>query len=203
MLSFYFCQARTAGCGSELLSGNYRYWFPQSCWKTGCHTKCWKGLLDSIPARKKLMMIDACHSGEKPWSMKQYVKVRSFHLTGPGWNRRGRLKQLLSKCKIFANLNRGSGAMVISAAERRIWFMKVRLPMGVFTHSRAGRHSTEIADSNGDENRRCLNCGILFTAQVKTLTIWQKTPTSRQENLEFGFRGINNASSNVEWRTFI
>lgn len=160
-----------------------------------------EGLLDGIPARKKLMMIDACHSGEvdrdetilaaKTNIVDNNVKVRSFRgLEVIGLKKKVGLSnsfQLMQN--LFANLNRGSGAMVISAAGGEEFAYEGQgVANGVFTHSVLVGIQQKSADSNGDGQIVVSELRDFVTAQVKTLTGGKQTPTSRQENLEFDFR---------------
>lgn len=86
-----------------------------------------EGLLDSIPARKKLVLIDACHSGEvDKEEAQQYRRVLSEKsgegLRGGGventdiTQRVGMKNSFELMQQLFVNVGRSTGATVISAA---------------------------------------------------------------------------------------
>lgn len=102
-------------------------------------------LLDNIPARNKLLLIDACHSGEidKEEGLSMQKRADSMGLT------RGLIKETSeTKPKIglqnsfelmrelFVNVGAGTGAMVISAAAGNQFALeRGDLKNGVFTYS--------------------------------------------------------------------
>ncbi|RVU02090.1 hypothetical protein EOD41_09080 [Mucilaginibacter limnophilus] len=146
-----------------------------------------ENLLDSIPARKKLMLIDACHSGEidkeeirryQPsedsaainTSKKGFGKVvarrttvgikNSFELMG----------------ELFNNVGRNTGATVISAAGAAQFALeKDELANGVFTYS--------ILDFMHKHPQARLSDMQQFIIQrVTELTRGLQVPTARSEN---------------------
>src|SRR5207249_2433844 len=104
-------------------------------------------LLDGIRARKKLMLMDTCHSGELDKESLQVarsekklegeVKVRTFRgldfETAPRVGL-GNSYQLLQS--MFADLRRGTGAVVIASAGGAEYAMEsADWKNGVFTHA--------------------------------------------------------------------
>lgn len=85
-----------------------------------------EGLLDSIPARKKLLLIDACHSGEVDKEELQRINTNadSLHLTRgikPVVYKRdtthlGMKNSFELMQSIFVNVGKGTGAVIISAS---------------------------------------------------------------------------------------
>jgi hypothetical protein len=83
-----------------------------------------ENLLDSIPSRKKLMLIDACHSGEvdkedlvrlesSPDSLVKGLKPVSFKQDDTHFGLRNRFELMQN---LFVNVGKSTGAVVISAA---------------------------------------------------------------------------------------
>ena len=86
-------------------------------------------LLDSIPSQKKLMLIDACHSGEldkdEAITMNKYLdstswaggKAKGLEVVSYSSERKIGLKNSFEVMnELFANVRRGTGATVLSAA---------------------------------------------------------------------------------------
>ncbi|MBP7077181.1 MAG: WD40 repeat domain-containing protein [Bacteroidales bacterium] len=167
-----------------------------------------EGLLDGIPARKKLLLMDACHSGEVDKEDTQQETDTVVLLAG-GQN--GKLKESSNRSammnysikqnriglqnsfdlmqEMFANLNRGSGAVVISAAagvgkaiEGEQW------NNGVFTYALLDGLYNLRADANGDKQVSLSEIRSYVIVEVDRLTNGRQRPTCRQENLEFDWR---------------
>ncbi len=156
-----------------------------------------EGLLDGIPARKKLLLIDACHSGEidkeEVVQTTEEIDVGSLQFRGfKGFeNKKGELGlknsfELMQM--LFADLRRGTGAMVISSAggvevalEGTIW------KNGVFTYSLLEGLKTRNCDLNNDGEIRVSELREYVISKVEALTDGKQNPTSRKENLEFDF----------------
>lgn len=146
-----------------------------------------ENLLDSIPARKKLMLIDACHSGEvdkeelirissgtdslvakkglEPVSLKQgdgqFGMKNSFELMQ----------------SLFVNVSKSTGATIISAAAGTQFALERNdLKNGVFTYS--------ILEALRDNSSITVNeLKRIASNKVQQLTNGLQQPTSRHENL--------------------
>ncbi len=163
-------------------------------------------LLDSIPARKKLFLMDACHSGavdkeelvafdsEKEEGMKSGVKKYTYRADilqydeefeqGIGLQNSFQLMQ-----EMFTNLNRGSGAVVISAAAGDSYAMESdEWQNGVFTYSLLEGLRYGYADANNDDKVTVSELRDYVSETVQELTNGLQKPTMRQENIEFDFR---------------
>lgn len=193
--------------GHGLLDANLDYYFAtadidfSNPTARGLPYEAIESLLDGIPARKKLLLMDTCHSGEVDKEDTQQdtahsggsknLKIKSFRTVVPISKSRklGLSNSFQLMQELFANLSRGSGAVVISAAagvefalEDEAW------QNGVFTYSLLEGLKTSNADANGDGEIRVSELKDYVTQKVPALTQGQQTPTSRQENLEFDFR---------------
>lgn len=161
-----------------------------------------EGLLDGIPARKKLLLMDACHSGEVD---KSRIKVSEG--TTVTKNTRGLVEysypadvqeehykvgittsfELMQE--LFSNISKGSGAVVISAAAGNSFALESdEWKNGVFTYSLLSGLKTKSADKNKNGEVTVSELKDFVSQEVEKLTEGAQKPTSRRENLEFDFR---------------
>ena len=158
-----------------------------------------ENLLEGISARKKLLLMDTCHSGEVDQeeietkainSLSQSaVTARTFR--GPQRPNKNRLSSSSSRRLLeglFADLRRGTGAVVISAAggaefaiESREW------RNGVFTYAVLDGLKSGKADVDGDGQVRVSELRDHVIQVVPRLTFGRQTPTVRSENLAVDF----------------
>ena len=144
-------------------------------------------LLDSIPARKKLLLLDACHSGEID-STYAPVFVSDIVTTK---DKRGidvvEIEETSSEKQInylveslFSNLNTGTGAFVISASAGSEYAFETEQTGGVFTYSFLESFKTHFYSYTPDP--------FITTLQKETyqkvieLTKGAQRPTTRAEN---------------------
>jgi len=158
-------------------------------------------LLDSIPARKKLVLMDACHSGEVDKEILESSSAMQFaenvkavpntkgtdlllDSTSIGLQNSFELMQ-----ELFTNLSKGNGAVVISAAGGMEYaYEGPDWKNGVFTYSvRKGLEGKE-ADLNRDNTITVNELKDYLYRHVETLTDGRQKPTSRRENLENDWR---------------
>jgi WD40 repeat protein len=159
-----------------------------------------EGLIDGIPARKKLVLIDACHSGEVD---KDEVKFQTEEVEQIGEVRFRSFKPIIVKKEtqlglknsyelmkeLFADLRRGSGAMVISSAGGgEFAFESKEWNNGVFTYSVLEGFTSQNADINKDGKILVSELREYVANRVSELTNGKQNPTARRENVEFDFR---------------
>lgn len=148
-------------------------------------------MLDGLACRNRLIMIDACHSGEvdkdeaveKGTIANADVKVRAKAGTTFVRPKAG-LKNSFSYMKtLFNDVTKGTGATVISAAggyefalESDDW------NNGVFTYAILNGLGSGDADLDGDGYVRVLELKDYVTLQVVELTNGKQHPTTRSEN---------------------
>jgi hypothetical protein len=179
--------------GHGLLSKDYDYYL--SAYQVnfdkpeqgGLPYEALENLLDSIPARKKLMLIDACHSGEvdkeelahynqvKPELDTSHLRKGVILLVNPN-KRVGMTNSFELMQELFANVGRSTGATVIAAAGGTQFAQENgTLKNGVFTYSileflRLQSHCS-ISALKEHVNKR-----------VTELTRGMQVPTTRTEN---------------------
>jgi hypothetical protein len=163
-----------------------------------------EGLLDSIPALKKILIMDACNSGEVDKeeshlvavvndTANSFVKNRGFKTIqsttknipqGIGLKNSFELMQ-----SMFANIQKGSGAVVISSASgSEFAFESSEWQNGVFTYSLLEGIKSMNADVNKDNIIIVSELNDYVSKRVKELTQGKQNPTSRKENLLFDYR---------------
>lgn len=164
-----------------------------------------ENLLDGIPARKKLLLMDACHSGEVDKSRLRVAQDQSATLSK---GQKGTVKtytyasadaaeeqyQIGIKSsfelmqELFANVSKGSGSVVISAAAGNSYALESdEWRNGVFTYAILSGLKNETADQNKDGNVTVTELKDFVSKEVERLTDGAQKPTSRRENLEFDF----------------
>lgn len=149
-------------------------------------------LLDSIPARKKLLLIDACHSGELDKESIRIVNKAIDSLSTASKSNKGvyventettarlGLKNSFELMQeLFANVNRGTGATVIAASGGTQFAQEQgALKNGVFTYSilelMRQKKDVKVSELKNTVGKR-----------VEELTNGNQKPTSRSENIEF------------------
>ncbi len=148
-----------------------------------------ENLLDSIPARKKLLLIDACHSGEV--DKEELEKIAAFAtdvvavteagakgvqpLVVPGSKKLGMKNSFELMQELFVNVGRSTGATVISAAAGTQFALeRGDLKNGVFTYSILEFMKTHPT-ATLSELKKYVN------QRVPELTKGMQVPTSRTE----------------------
>jgi WD40 repeat protein len=163
-----------------------------------------ENLLDGIPARKKLLMMDACHSGEVDKTRLQVSQDQSLTLAK---GQKGIVKTYTYAAEsaeeqyqvgiktsfelmqeLFANVSKGSGSVVISAAAGNSYALESdEWRNGVFTYSLLSGLKNGTADQNKDDQITVTELKDFVSKEVERLTDGRQKPTSRKENLEFDF----------------
>jgi uncharacterized caspase-like protein len=148
-------------------------------------------LLDSIPARKKIMLIDACFSGEvydviykdtSYYNKPDSVSLKSFILT-QGTDNIGLIIQ-----ENFINYMTGNGTIVISASQG--WQLareERRWKNGTFTHCILKGLKGE-ADKDGNGNVSVSELKEYVIKEVEKLSNGSQKPTCRRENIEYDYQ---------------
>lgn len=180
--------------GHGLLSKNFDYFLStynvdfEKPEKNGLPYDIFENLIADIPARKKLMLIDACHSGEvdkdellKINNASQNLEVtqtqggKGVKVINTDPKKAGMKTSLELMQQLFANVGRSTGSTIISAAAGTQFALeKNDLQNGVFSYSileymKANPHAT-VTDLKKYVNKR-----------VVELTAGLQVPTTRNE----------------------
>lgn len=157
-------------------------------------------ILDGIPARNKLMLIDTCHSGEvdkeqieiindKTAFLKNIVVTRDFRgvkISQKSLSETGIDYKLLNG--LFADTGSGTGTVVISSSSGvEFAFESDKFKNGVFTYSLLEALKTRTGDLNRDGTISVSELKDYVSENVASLTDNKQTPTFRKENSEVDF----------------
>jgi WD40 repeat protein len=163
-----------------------------------------EGLLTDIPARKKLMLIDACHSGalDKEELLAQQTTIQKADTAGQvtGVVTRGVIKISKNSAsapgnsfemmqKLFTDLKGNNGAVIISAAGGMEYALESpRWSNGVFTYCVRMAIEERLADTEGGNYDGKISVQELqqfVSKKVSELTGGKQQPTNRRENPDF------------------
>lgn len=155
-------------------------------------------LMDKTKSRKKLMFVDACHSGEVDKTEAQFqastttqegqIKFRTVGNAVTSTNRLG-MKNLLEVSKnLFTDLRRNNGATVIASAGGAEYAMEgAAWRNGIFTYCLLKGLDKLDADLNGDRQITVSELRKYLFTEVPRLTGGKQSPTSRSENISNNF----------------
>jgi len=160
-----------------------------------------EGVIDGIPARQKLLMVDACHSGEldkeeiqilenTTASSFEEVKMTKSGDQSVGSKTIGLENSFELMKQQFVDLRKSTGATVISAAGGVEFAYEGLdgLKNGVFTHAVITGLKNKKADLDGDGIILLSELQQYVAREVTRLTNGKQQPTSRIENLINDFR---------------
>jgi hypothetical protein len=151
-----------------------------------------ENMLNKVPSRNRLVLIDACHSGEVD---KEGVEVVSTNknpdasmVSAKAGNFEVKPKAGLKNSfaymqALFSDVSKGSGATVISAAGGNEFALESKdWNNGVFTYSILKGLKTNAADMNKDKVVDISELKFYVIDMVSELTAGKQTPTARKEN---------------------
>ena len=192
--------------GHGVLDDNFDYYFASYDMdfsdpsRRGIAYETIERLLDGIPALKKLLFIDACHSGELD---KEEVEETTSDETEDGeliFRRVGRtvrvkdnplgLKSTNELMKsLFTDLRRGTGATVISSSGGAEYSIEGgQFKNGLFTYCMITGLTERKADLNKDGEIHISELQRYVQDEVANISNGRQTPTSRIQNLELDYR---------------
>lgn len=152
-------------------------------------------LLTDIPARRKLLLLDACHSGElDATNNNKGLNTRVItHIPEGAKGSKAKSKTAKNEASfklmqsLFFDINRGNGAYVISAAGgSEFAYENDEWENGVFTYSFLNALYDLSYDTwKGEQGIPISKLKDYVYEKVKELTNNKQRPTSRAENLEW------------------
>lgn len=166
----------------------------------GIPYEAFEDLVDGIPARRKIVMIDACHSGEidkeeVAWAentqenneTEENMDFRA--VTTTGFKQVGLTNSFELMKELFTDIRKSSGALIISSAGGTEYAMEGSdWNNGVFTYSLLSGMSNGQADLNQDGKVMAGELNEYVRNKVSELTAGRQTPTTRAEVLENDWR---------------
>lgn len=158
-------------------------------------------LMDQVAARRKLVLIDACHSGEQDTESRPEQALTADALArGLAREKREATPEVALENEydlvgeLFVDLNRGSGTMVISSAQANEFaYESAQWQNGAFTSSLLDALSIDKqsgllrADRDKSRGVDIAELRAYTIAAVKRKTLGRQTPTSREQTLNFDY----------------
>jgi WD40 repeat protein len=165
------------------------FYFPE---EKGMKYEELESLLNEIPARKKMLLIDACHSGEVDADEAVVDAENPDNLGGDG-ERAGDQKILSQSAfelmkHMFADIRKGSGSTVISSAGGAEYaYESAKTKNGIFTYIFIKGITEKKADLNKDGKIMVSEMRDYLMENVSKMTNGYQNPTCRRQNMEFDF----------------
>lgn len=188
--------------GHGVLDKNYNYYLTPSntdfsAPETSAIPYEWiEAQLDSIPAYRKLLLIDACHSGELDKDdLLAYTNAQATNTKDVKFRKVGSTQYTyssntafeLSK-ELFMDLRRGTGTTVISSSGGLEFAMEGKnWNNGLFTYCLLNGVKTKKADLNGDKSISVSEIKKYVQEKVKVMSNGLQTPVTRNENIEIDY----------------
>jgi WD40 repeat protein/uncharacterized caspase-like protein len=156
-----------------------------------------EGLVDGIQPLKKVLFIDACHSGELDKESIASTQVAKGVVAKPvgrgvvlGIEQEPYQAQTGNLVReLFSDLRRGTGATIISASGGMEFAMESQdWQNGLFTYCLLNGLEKASADKNKDGQIYLAELQRYLQNKVKELSGGKQQPTSRSENLSSDFR---------------
>jgi WD40 repeat protein len=167
-----------------------------------------EGILDSIPSRKKLLLMDACHSGEVDKDEMTELTASNTVKTSSDIAFRGNVRAYIARAadpaamsgvnlnntlelmqELFSGLDKGTGTTVISAAAGKGYALESPLwNNGVFTFSIINGLKNGAADKNRDGTITISELKDYSIKEVQLLTDGQQKPTARRESINYDWK---------------
>lgn len=160
----------------------------------GIPYEVFENLMADTKSRKKVMFLDACHSGEidKDEVIEEFVMEEQGELTFRSVNRSVRNIEAINSFDLsktlFADMRMNSGTTVISSAGGAQYAIEgEKWNNGVFTYALINGLANSEADLNNDRFIQLSELQEFMLFEVNKLTNGLQTPTSRTENLKNDF----------------
>ncbi|MBX3226751.1 MAG: caspase family protein [Labilithrix sp.] len=161
---------------------------PSALERTGVPYAALEGLLDAVPARRKLLVMDTCNAGElDPEQVRaiahagkvKVVQAAALATVSP----RARAAR-----DLFAELRRGTGTHVLASSSGVEYSLEdPRYQNSVFTHALLRGLREREADEGRTGAITVSALRAFVTKTVAELTAGHQTPSARRENLDADF----------------
>jgi WD40 repeat protein len=193
--------------GHGLLDSSFNFWFAthdinfNDPAKRGLSYKNLEGILEGIKPLRKIMLMDACHSGELDKSLLAETrsgkmitgtrsKVKEYRYNGTVVKEAKDLGNTFEQMQeMFNKLNAGSGTIVIAASAGNGYaYEDAKWNNGVFTYAILNGLRSKAADSNKDGDITIEELSAFVSKEVASLTNGLQKPNERQENSVNSFR---------------
>ena len=164
--------------------------------KNGVSFEVFDEILDNTKSRKKIMFLDACHSGEidKDEVTKSYIADEDekgeliFRHVGTTIKNIDEINSFELSKALFADMRINNGSTVISSSGGAEYAIEgAQWKNGVFTYCLLKGLEEKQADHNKDRKITISELQIYVQNEVNRLTGGKQTPTSRVENLNYDF----------------
>jgi WD40 repeat protein len=157
-----------------------------------------EGLVSDIPARKKLILIDACHSGEIDKESVMLVENTSVQteeeltfraITTTTVQQVGLTNSFELMKELFTDVRKSSGAMIISSAGGMEYAIEgAQWNNGVFTYCLLNGIAGKKADLNQDGFLMLSEINLYVRDEVYRITNGRQQPTTRAEVTDADWR---------------
>ena len=155
-------------------------------------------LLNKIPARQKLLLVDACHSGEVDDDQTLHNTALENTKGGKTINNYKKNSDLtLAKSfdimqELFSDLSSNSGTQVISASAGNSFALESdKWENGLFTFCLIKGLTDKSSDKNRDRELSISELRNYVSEQVFNLSDGHQKPTARKVNLDYDWRLIS------------
>ncbi len=154
-------------------------------------------LLEDLTCRNKMMVIDACHSGEIDKEEVEFSKNTTktegdivFRNVGPTVAQKSSSRSTFELSKaLFAESKNSHGAVIISSAGGGEYAIEgERWKNGIFTYCFIDALKNGKADLNNDGSIKVSELQLYLSKEVPSLTKGKQNPTSRVENISNNFK---------------
>lgn len=148
-----------------------------------------ESLLNDIPARKKVLLIDACHSGEvDKVEATEGLNPKGIESQSVGSKGQKMVMGLGNSFELmkelFSDLQKGTGTTIIASSSGKYFSYEFdTYKNGVFTYALKEAFNG-MADSNHNGELSISELQSYLTKRVSALTKGKQEPTSRQTNYE-------------------
>jgi WD40 repeat protein len=156
----------------------------------GMNYEALDAILETTPARNRMMFIDACHSGEVDKDEMKATEVKAadgdiaFRAAGIGLANLEKVNSLELAKSVFADFRSNNGAWVISSAGATEYAIEGgKWNNGVFTYALLKGLTSMEADLNHDKKIMLSELNKYLVEEVKNSTQGKQKPNARNENL--------------------